>query len=49
MNIEALPTDNLRAGGFPTPRTQSINNGFGLGELLGKRGLMVVAGGPSVP
>jgi len=26
-------------GGFPTPRAQFINNGFGLGEFLGKRGL----------
>jgi len=24
-------------GGFPTPRAQFINNGFGLGEFLGKR------------
>jgi len=29
---------NRRRGG-PTPRTQFINNGFGLGEFLDKRGL----------
>tara|TARA_B100001250_G_scaffold213273_1_gene182910 strand:- start:725 stop:901 length:177 start_codon:yes stop_codon:yes gene_type:complete len=28
-------------GGFPTPRTQFINNGFGLGEFLDKRGLII--------
>jgi hypothetical protein len=27
-----------RRGGFSTPRAQFINNGFGLGEFLGKRG-----------
>jgi len=30
-------------GGFPTPRAQFINNGFGLGEFLDKRGLTVLA------
>ena len=30
---------NRRRGGLPTPRAQLINNGFGLGEFLGKRGL----------
>ena len=30
---------NRRRGGFPTPRAQFFNNGFGLGEFLGKRGL----------
>ena len=30
---------NRRRGGFPTPRAQFINNGFGLGEFLDKRGL----------
>jgi hypothetical protein len=30
---------NRRRGGLPTPRAQFINNGFGLGEFLGKRGL----------
>jgi len=34
---------NRRRGGFPTPRAQFINNGFGLGEFFGKRGLMVLA------
>jgi hypothetical protein len=34
---------NPRRGGFPTPRAQFINNGFGLGEFLGKRGLTVLA------
>tara|TARA_B100001750_G_scaffold169893_1_gene138314 strand:+ start:204 stop:503 length:300 start_codon:yes stop_codon:yes gene_type:complete len=28
-----------RRGGFPAPRTQFINNGFGLGEFFSKRGL----------
>ena len=32
-----------RRGGFPTSHAQFINNGFGLGEFLGKRGLMVLA------
>jgi len=32
---------NTRRGGFPTPRTQFINNGFGLGEFLDKRGLII--------
>ena len=27
-----------RGGGFPTSRAQFINNGFGLGEFLGKKG-----------
>ena len=41
MNFEAPPADNLGAGGgFPTPRAQFINNGFGLGEFLDKRGLV---------
>ena len=30
---------NRRRGGFPSPRAQLINNGFGLGEFLSKRGL----------
>ena len=29
-----------RRGGFPTPRAQFINNGFGLGEFFDKRGLI---------
>ena len=31
--------NGTRRGGFPTPRAQFINNGFRLGEFLGKRGL----------
>jgi hypothetical protein len=34
---------NRRWGGFPTSRAQFNNNGFGLGEFLGKRGLVVQA------
>ena len=34
---------NRRRGGLSTPRAQFINNGFGLGEFLCKRGLMVLA------
>jgi hypothetical protein len=32
---------NPRRGGFPTPRAQFINNGFGLGEFLDKRRCVV--------
>jgi hypothetical protein len=32
--------NGTRPGGLPTPRAQFINNGFGLGEFLGKRGLV---------
>ena len=35
--------NGTRPGGLPTPRAQFINNGFGLGEFLGKRGLTVLA------
>ena len=35
--------NGTRRGGFPTPRAQFINNGFGLGEFWGKRGLVVLA------
>ena len=34
---------NRRRGGLPTPCAQFINNGFGLGEFLGKRRLTVLA------
>ena len=34
---------NRRRRGFPTLCAQFINNGFGLGEFLDKRGLMVLA------
>ena len=34
---------NRRWRGFSTPCAQFINNGFGLGEFFGKRGLMVLA------
>ena len=38
---QAIP--NRRWRGFSTPCAQFINNGFGLGEFFGKRGLMVLA------
>jgi hypothetical protein len=32
---------NRRRGGFPIPRAQFINNGFGLGEFLCKREMQI--------
>ena len=34
--------NGTRRGGLPTPRAQLINNGFGLGEFLGKKAGWVV-------
>jgi len=37
--VEPEPVSVQAEGGLPTPRAQFINNGFGLGEFLGKRGV----------
>ena len=39
IRCSKLIPNRRRGGGFPTPRAQFINNGFGLGEFLGKRGV----------